>query len=111
MMPLSLEEADEIADNFHPIDDIVRDFNPELILDCDHQFESVEPVGPEIGEKVCLVRHKFEVDVEILGNETADPGGMIVVGEFSLPHGPAATHDATPNLPAPPPTPHPHPTL
>jgi len=55
MTPLSLDEADKIADNFHPINGIVRDFDPELILNRYHQFEAVEPVGPEVSEKMRLV--------------------------------------------------------
>jgi len=57
-----LNEADEIADSFHPISDIVCDFDAELIFNHDHQFEAVEPVGPEISAKVCLIGDELEID-------------------------------------------------
>jgi len=82
MRPLSLDEADKIADSLHPINGIVRDFDPELIFNRHHQFEAIEPIGPEISEKMRLVRHTFEVDVQTLGDEIADLGGMIVVCEL-----------------------------
>src|SRR5262245_51990366 len=78
MTPLSRHEADKIADSFHPINGIVGDFDPELIFNRHHQFEAVEPIGPKISEKMRPVRHTFDVDVQKLGDETADLGGLIV---------------------------------
>jgi hypothetical protein len=80
--PLSLNEADKIADSFHPINGIVCDFDPELIFNQHHQFEAVEPVGPEISEKMCLVRDTVEFDAQTLGNEMSDLDCRSVVCEL-----------------------------
>src|SRR5262245_40094220 len=72
MQWLSFKDADEIADGFDPIDDIVPDFNAEPIFDHDHQFEAVEPVGPEILAEVCFIRDALGVYAQMLGNEVAD---------------------------------------
>jgi hypothetical protein len=80
MMALSLDEADKIADNFHPINGIISNFNPEVIFDCDHQLEAVKPIGAQIREKTRLIRNKLELDVQILGDETADGCDVITWG-------------------------------
>src|SRR5215467_13564028 len=78
MTRLSFKDADEIADGFDPVDD----FNAEPIFDHDHQFEPVEPVGPEILAEVRFIRDAFGVYPQMLGNEVADLDGNVFV------HGP-----------------------
>jgi hypothetical protein len=57
-----LNMADEIADDIDMLDIVVGDFYAsEFILDRDHQFESVEPIGPEIVSEVRFIRDKFEI--------------------------------------------------
>src|SRR5262245_3094722 len=75
MQWLSFKDADEIADGFDPIDDIVPDFNAEPIFDHDHQFEAVEPVGPEILAEVCFIGDALGVYAQMLGNEAAGLDG------------------------------------
>jgi hypothetical protein len=68
-----LNMADEIADDIDMLDIVVGDFYAsEFILDRDHQFESVEPIGPEIVSEVRFIRDKFEIHAKMLGNESAD---------------------------------------
>src|SRR5262245_53511513 len=77
--------ADEIADRTDLIGFIVGDYHAESILDRDHQFESVEPVGPEIIGEVRVVADVLDRDVQMLGDESADfPGGSAVVHNRSL---------------------------
>ena len=55
-----LNMADEIADDIDMF--VVGEFYAsEFILDRDHQFESVEPIGPEIVSEVRFIRDKFEI--------------------------------------------------
>jgi hypothetical protein len=71
--------ADEIADRTDLIGFIVGDFHAESILDRDHQFEAVEPVGPEIFGEVRVVAHVLDRDPQMLGDESANfPGGNAV---------------------------------
>src|SRR5215813_12086524 len=79
MTRLSFKDADEIADGFDPVDDIIADFNAEPIFDHDHQFEPVEPVGPEILAEVRFIRDAFGVYPQMLGNEVADLDGNVFV--------------------------------
>src|SRR5262245_3148908 len=94
MQWLSFKDADEIADGFDPIDDIVPDFNAEPIFDHDHQFEAVEPVGPEILAEVCFIGDALGVYAQMLGNEVADlDGNVFVYGPYFR----YATHGHPPN--------------
>src|SRR5262247_1257295 len=56
----TFDVADEIADRTDLIGFIIGDFHAESILDRDHQFESVEPVGPEIFGEVRVVDHVLD---------------------------------------------------
>ena len=68
-----LDAADEIGDHVHLIHVIVSNFHAgELVFDRNHQFHAVEPVGPEIVGKMCLVGNAFDLDAQMLGNERAD---------------------------------------
>jgi hypothetical protein len=68
-----LDVADEIANDFHPVDIIIREFHArKAILDGYHQFKTVEPVGPEIVGQVRFIRDTRDADAKLLGNERAD---------------------------------------
>src|SRR5262245_1369490 len=79
MKRLSFKDADEIADGFDPVDDIIADLDAEPIFNHDHQFEAVETVGPEIPAGVCPLREAFGVYAQMLGNEVADLDGNVFV--------------------------------
>jgi hypothetical protein len=73
LWPVALNEADEIADDFDLIDVVIRDLQAgEFIFDHDYQFKTIEPVGPEVIDEICLVRHTFDFDAQMLGNESAN---------------------------------------
>ena len=64
-----LDAADEIGDHVHLVDVIVGNFHAgELVFDRNHQFYAIEPVGPEIVGKMCLVGNAFDLDAQMLGN-------------------------------------------
>jgi hypothetical protein len=76
----ALDVADEIADGAYLIGIVIADFHlDEPILDREHQFDPVEPVGSEIVAEVRLVRDAGNVDSELLGNEGADLAGVKAV--------------------------------
>ena len=55
---------------------VIRDFQAgELIFDHDYQFKTIEPVGPEIIGEMCFIRHPFDFDAQMLGNESANVAG------------------------------------
>ena len=65
--------ADEISDDFDLVGIVIRDLQAaESVFDHDHQFKTIEPVGPEIVYEVRLIGHTFDVYVQMLGNESAD---------------------------------------
>jgi hypothetical protein len=71
--PRTFDVAHEIADDFDLMGVVGRDFNvSELILDQEQQFQTIEPVGPEIVTEVRFVRDASDVNVEVLGNERAN---------------------------------------
>jgi hypothetical protein len=70
---LILNVADQIADDFHLIGIIVRDFHAgELIFDQHHQFKTIEPVSPKIVTEVRFIRDMLDIDLQMLGNKRAD---------------------------------------
>ncbi len=72
--------ADEISDDLDPVRIIIRDLQPaELVLDHDHQFKKIKPVGPEIFNEMRVVGDTFDVHGQVLGNESADPNGIKAV--------------------------------
>ena len=74
--PGALNIADEIADDFDLVDLVIRNFQAgELIFDRDHQFKTIKPVGPEIIEEMRFIRHTFDLDAQMLGNERANVAG------------------------------------
>jgi len=83
---MSFDEADEIADGYDLVDDVVLDLRAgELIFDHYHQFETIKPVGPEIIEEARVIRDALSVYAQLLGNDVADPGGHAFVhSRFSL---------------------------
>jgi hypothetical protein len=43
----AFDVVDQIADDIDPVDIVIRDFHiDELIFDDDHQFQTIEPIGP-----------------------------------------------------------------
>jgi hypothetical protein len=73
LVAYAFDVADQIADDIYPVDIVIRDFHiDELILDHDHQFQTVEPIGPQIISEVCFIRYTFDVDAQMVGNESAD---------------------------------------
>jgi hypothetical protein len=64
---------DEICNHVHLLHVVVRDFYArELVFDRDHQFNPIEPVGPEIVSEVRVIRDPFDLDPQMLGDERAD---------------------------------------
>ena len=70
--------ADEISDRTDLIGFIVGDFHAKSILDSDHQFETIEPGGPEIFGEVRVVDHVLDRDPQVLGDDLGFPGGNAV---------------------------------
>jgi hypothetical protein len=71
--PRTFDVTHEIAHDFDLMRVIGRDFNvSELIFDEKQQFQTIEPVGPEIVTEVRFVRDASDVNVEVLGNERAN---------------------------------------
>ena len=72
----TLDVTKQIADHLDLVGLVIGDFHPdELILDCDHQFNTVEPVGSEIIGEVRFIRDPFEVDAQMRSNESTDLAG------------------------------------
>jgi hypothetical protein len=72
----AFNEADKVADSQHLVSDVVRDLDAgELIFDRYHQFETIEPVGPEIIGEVCFIRNTVSGYPQTIGNQVADLGG------------------------------------
>ncbi len=47
LWPGALNVADEIADDFDPVDLVIGNFQAgELIFDRNHQFKTIKPIGP-----------------------------------------------------------------
>jgi len=71
--PRTFNVAHEIAHDFDLMSVVGRDFNvSELIFDEQQQFQTIEPVGPEIVTEVRFVRDASDVNVEMPGNERAN---------------------------------------
>ena len=68
----AFDVADEISDRTDLIGFIVGDFHAKSILDSDHQFETVEPGGPEIFGEVRVVDHVLDRDPQVLGDKSTD---------------------------------------
>jgi hypothetical protein len=69
----AFDVADEIANEFELIGIVIRDFHTnEMIFDKYHQLDAVEPVGPEIVSKVRFIRDPLDIDIQVVGNESAD---------------------------------------
>jgi hypothetical protein len=67
------DAPDEICHHVHLIHIVVRDFHAhELVFDRDHQFNAIEPVGPEIVGEVRVIRDTFDRHPQMLGNERTD---------------------------------------
>jgi len=67
------DEADEIADDLDLVDVGLGDLqSAESVFNHDHQFKTIEPVGPEISNEVRVIGHTFEVHVQMLGDESSD---------------------------------------
>jgi hypothetical protein len=96
MKPMSLNAANEVADGINPVDDVVPDFDAELIFDHHHQFEAIEPVDPKIVEEACFIRDTFGVYAQMLGNESADLRGNVAHGLSWLREA-VDTHDSVSN--------------
>jgi hypothetical protein len=97
LSPGALNMADEISDDFDPVNLVIRNFQTrELIFDRHHQFNTIKPVGPEIITEMRFIRHVFDRDTEMLGNELANVAGGKVAfhGSWSLNH-----HDKVPDAP------------
>ena len=62
MARLSLNETDEIADSFDPVKDIIRNFDAKLVFNHHYQFQTVEPVGVEVRDKMRLIGDMPEID-------------------------------------------------
>jgi hypothetical protein len=86
MARLSLDEPDEVADGFKPVNHAIRDFDAELIFNHYHQFEAVEPVSTKILAEARFIRDTFIVYTQILGNEVADLRGKVFVHGLCLGH-------------------------
>jgi hypothetical protein len=72
----AFNETDKVADGQHLVRDVVRDLDAgELIFDRYHQFETIEPVGPEIIGEVCIIRNTVSGYPQTIGNQVADLGG------------------------------------
>jgi hypothetical protein len=72
----AFNEADKVADSQHLVSDVVRDLDAgELIFDRYHQFQTIEPVGPEIIGEVCFIRNTVSGYPQTIGNQVADLGG------------------------------------
>ena len=64
--------ANEIANRYYLVDVVIPDFHSgELIFNHYHQFQAIEPVSSEIISEVSFIRDTFQVDVQMLGNESA----------------------------------------
>ena len=69
----AFDVADQVADDIYLVDIAIGDFHVgELVLDHDHQFQPVEPVGPQIISEVRFIRDTLDVDAQMVGNDSAD---------------------------------------
>ena len=68
-----LDAADEIGDHVDLVHVVVGNFHArELVFDRNHQFYAVEPIGPEVVGKMCLIRNALDFDAQMLGDKRAD---------------------------------------
>jgi hypothetical protein len=88
MMPMSFNEAHEIANGYYFVDDIVRKLDAIVIFNHYHQLEAIQPVSSEIIEKVCFIRDSFSVYSQLLGNKIADVDGRCWLHEAAGAHDP-----------------------
>jgi hypothetical protein len=59
----AFDMADQVADDIYLVDIAIGDFHVgKLVLDHDHQFQPVEPVGPQIISEVRFIRDTLDVD-------------------------------------------------
>jgi hypothetical protein len=57
---------------------VVRNLNVrEAIFDHHHQFETIEPVGPEIVREVRFIRNAFDIESQAVRDDSAN----VVCGE------------------------------
>jgi hypothetical protein len=92
-LPISFNEAEEIADGCQPFNVIVRKLDTEVIFHHYHQFEAIKPVSSEIIEEVCFVRDLFSVYSQMLGNENSDVRGNAFVPDRCWLREAADAHD------------------
>jgi hypothetical protein len=73
-------DAHYIANCFYLVDHHVVDFDAShLILDRNHQFKTIEPVGPKIVAEVRFIRQTAGSESKMVGDDSADFGGKAVI--------------------------------
>src|SRR6478609_6135768 len=65
--------VDGLADGLDLLRVLVRDLDPELVLELHDQLDEVERVGVEVLLEGCLLRDVRLVDAELLGEDLLDP--------------------------------------
>jgi hypothetical protein len=76
LSPGALNTSDEIGDDFDLVNLVIPNFQArELIFDRHHQFKTIKPVSPEIITEMRFIRHVFDRDTKMLGNELANVAG------------------------------------
>ena len=69
----AFNKADEIADSLYLIGVVVRNLDVhEAIFDHHHQFEAIEPVGPEVVREVRFIRNAFDIESQVVGDDCAN---------------------------------------
>jgi hypothetical protein len=72
--------ADEIADDFDLTGIVIRNLHAsEFVFDQYHQLETIEPADAEIVTEVRFIGNAFDINTQILANESAHFVGIIIL--------------------------------